>query len=78
MLTRVSLDRLFCTVGCHPTHSSEFEEYESGPEAYYEELLSLVKKGKDLGKVVAVGEIGLGKNTIEMGVWVFVSYIRHH
>lgn len=47
---------LYSTVGCHPTRCSEFEEYEKGPQAYYDELLKLATSSK---VVVAIGECGL-------------------
>ena len=47
-------DHLFCTVGCHPTHSKAIE---AGGEAYIDKLLTLVREGA--GKVVAIGELGL-------------------
>ena len=52
----------YATVGCHPTRSSQFDEWKSGPEGYLGELDKLIeenKKGK--GRVVAVGECGLGR-----------------
>jgi TatD DNase family protein len=60
---------LLCTIGCHPTRSTEFEKYEKGPEAYLQALSqlleehSIVAQGKGKGKAVAVGECGLGKST---------------
>ena len=47
-------DHLYCTVGCHPTHSKAIDE---GGEAYIDKLLALIREGA--GKVVAVGELGL-------------------
>lgn len=52
---------LYCTAGCHPTRSSEFEKYQSGPDGYLaalDDLISEDKKGAR--RIVAVGECGLG------------------
>eukprot|EP01025_Chloroclados_australasicus_P057529 TRINITY_DN7174_c0_g1_i1.p1 TRINITY_DN7174_c0_g1~~TRINITY_DN7174_c0_g1_i1.p1 ORF type:complete len:366 (+),score=47.49 TRINITY_DN7174_c0_g1_i1:61-1158(+) len=51
-------DRLFCTVGVHPTRCGEFESAESAEE-YLNELKNVIKQGMEIGKVVAVGECGL-------------------
>lgn len=55
-------DRLFSTVGVHPTRCRAFDESPSGPEDYFSTLLSTAEEGIKLGKVVAVGECGLGEN----------------
>ena len=52
--------RLVTTVGCHPTRAGEFDQHEGGPEAYLEGLMQLAKEGAASGKVVAIGECGLG------------------
>ncbi|KAI8117464.1 hypothetical protein FF38_13349 [Lucilia cuprina] len=47
-------ERLYVTMGCHPTRCGEFVE---NPEKYYEGLKS--KISSNLNKVVAIGECGL-------------------
>ncbi|KAK6642472.1 hypothetical protein RUM43_003974 [Polyplax serrata] len=49
-------DRLFCTVGCHPTNCNEIGMAEDG-NAYLQSLVQLCKENKE--KVVALGEFGL-------------------
>lgn len=54
---------MYATVGCHPTRSGEFDKFDGGSEAYLhalEEVISSHLAGK--GRVVAVGECGLGKS----------------
>lgn len=52
-------ERLFCTVGVHPTRCGDFESYSDGPEAYLQALLKLAVEGSNEKKVVAIGECGL-------------------
>jgi TatD DNase family protein len=54
---------LFATAGCHPTRSTEFDKYHGGPEAYLDALDKLIEENmKGNGRVVAVGECGLGSD----------------
>jgi len=50
-------ERLFTTVGVHPTRANTFEE--TDPELVLQKLSELCEKGVPSGKVVAVGECGL-------------------
>lgn len=52
-------ERLYCTVGVHPTRCQEIEDGPDGPEAYWDALKLLLKDSAPSGKVVAVGECGL-------------------
>jgi len=52
-------DRLFSTVGVHPTRCAEFESYPEGSDAYMSALTEVIVDGSKDGKVVAVGECGL-------------------
>lgn len=55
-------DKLYATVGCHPTRCNEFNEFSSGPEGYISALKDLIETNKD--KVVAIGECGLDYDRI--------------
>lgn len=66
-----SAERLFCTVGVHPTRCTEFESYSDGPEAYLAALQSLAVEGSAERKVVAVGECGLDYDRCSL-LWLFL------
>ena len=52
---------LYATIGCHPTRSSDFDKFSGGPAAYLSELDKLIEQHMEgPGRVVAVGECGLG------------------
>lgn len=57
--TFLSLDRLFCTVGTHPTRCGEFLV---SPDNYFSQLIQQIEDHKD--KVIAIGEIGLDYDRI--------------
>ncbi|EGG15545.1 deoxyribonuclease [Cavenderia fasciculata] len=56
-------NRLFTTIGVHPTRCTEIETYPGGSEAYFKELIELANNNKD--KIVAVGEFGLDYDRLE-------------
>lgn len=51
---------LFSTVGVHPTRCNEFA---GRVEAHLQNLLEIAQEGIQKGKVVAIGECGLGNLT---------------
>lgn len=60
-LSAALAERLFCTVGVHPTRCGEFDSHPGGPDAYLQELSEVLQQGQAQGKVVAIGECGLGE-----------------
>lgn len=58
-------EKLFTTVGVHPTRGNEWALFERGPEAYIEELERVIQDGMSDGKVVAIGECGLDYDRTE-------------
>ncbi|ODN02090.1 putative deoxyribonuclease TATDN1 [Orchesella cincta] len=50
-------DRLWSTVGVHPTRCSEFDTKSASPDEYIKELKAVLESSK--GKIVALGEFGL-------------------
>lgn len=57
------VEGLYSTVGLHPTRSNEMEKDPVGYLAALDELIARGKKGgKGKGRVVAVGECGLGSS----------------
>ncbi|XP_045464611.1 putative deoxyribonuclease TATDN1 isoform X2 [Harmonia axyridis] len=55
-------NRLFCTVGCHPTRCSEFDE-DKNPSNYLNSLSELIENNRN--KVVALGEFGLDYDRVQ-------------
>ena len=58
-------DRLYTTVGVHPTRARDWANYPDGPERYIEELADVIQDGVQDGTVVAIGECGLDYDRLE-------------
>lgn len=56
-------EKLFSTVGCHPTRCLEFESEGNNPEKYLDELKNTILS--DRSKIVAIGECGLDYDRIQ-------------
>ncbi|KAI8894401.1 putative deoxyribonuclease TATDN1-like protein [Globomyces pollinis-pini] len=58
---------LFSTAGCHPTHSTEFEQHKDGPLAYYDSLRKLIVEDQKspLPRIKAIGECGLDYDRLQ-------------
>lgn len=55
-------DKLYTTVGVHPTRCEEFDKA-SSPQAHLDQLKEFINKNKE--KVVAIGELGLDYDRIQ-------------
>lgn len=58
-------ERLYCTLGVHPTRCQEIEDSPDGPEGYWNSLNALLKDSLASGKVVAIGECGLDYDRLQ-------------
>lgn len=59
-LTKTCPDRLYTTLGVHPTRCGEFE---SDPENYFQRMCDSLDKHKD--RIVALGELGLDYDRLQ-------------
>jgi TatD DNase family protein len=61
----LSIIDVYATIGCHPTRSNDFNNFPGGPSKYLQALDKLIKEHvSGPGRVVAVGECGLGTHPI--------------
>jgi TatD DNase family protein len=58
-------EKLFCTVGVHPTRCDEFFADSNTIESHVANLIALIKDGMSDGKVVACGELGLDYDRLQ-------------
>ena len=47
---RRAAERLFCTVGVHPTRCDEFDQHPEGPDGYMAQLTRIMEDGQSDGK----------------------------
>lgn len=65
---------LYATIGCHPTRSAEFDKFRGGPDAYLAALDKLISQNlTGRGRVVAIGECGLGALADVLFSWVLMT-----
>ena len=66
---------MYATVGCHPTRSGQFDTFNGGPEAYLQALDELIEQNlTGAGRVVAVGECGLGIRLFSLTITIGWSH----
>jgi TatD DNase family protein len=71
---------LYSTVGCHPCRSEEALKHKGGLDDYMQGLSRIIRENlggrQGKGKVVAVGECGLGNKEIWHTLWGIALTVR--